>query len=86
MKGCDEPAPIPVFALDGENYFRCPYSLITPLTAELLRFYIHYKQGNYPVAGGLLDQSTLFLRGVEIIDQEIQENGSERNSDGGPGR
>lgn len=73
MKGCDEPAPIPVFALDGENYFRCPYALITPLTAELLRYFSHYRQGHYPVAGGLLDQSALFLQAVEIIEGEIAE-------------
>lgn len=80
MKGCDEPAPIPVFTLDDELYFRCPYALITPLTAELLRFFIQYKQGHYPVAGGLLDQSALFLAGVEIIDQEISENWQTKTS------
>jgi hypothetical protein len=36
--------------------------------------YSHYKNGYLPVAGGILDQSNLFLRAMEIIDNLVREH------------
>lgn len=70
-RGCIRPSPIPVFVLDGEQYFRCPLRVITRETAELLRYFKFYKEGYLPVSGGMLDQSAKFLSAIEVIGAEI---------------
>ena len=70
-RGCFKPAPIPVFVLDDERYFRCPLKVITRETAEMLRYFKFYQNGYLPVSGGLLDQSAKFVSAIEVIGAEI---------------
>lgn len=72
-RGCHEPAPIPVFVLDGEQYFRCPLRIITRETGELIRYFKFYKEGYLPVEGGMLDQSAKFVSSIEVILTEIND-------------
>lgn len=71
--GCEEDAPVPVYAVDGENIFRCPLKLITEESYIYMRYYRHYKNGFLPVHGGLMDQATKFLKAMAIIDSAIEE-------------
>lgn len=71
-KGCIEDAPIPRrWQIGGETYQRCPVNLITAFTVQLIKLHRQYERGFLPVAGGILDQSALFLQAVEIIQVEI---------------
>ncbi len=72
-RGCTKPAPIPVFVLDGERYFRCPLRIITRQTAEMLRYFRFYNDGYLPVEGGMLDQSAKFVQAIEIILSEVSD-------------
>ncbi len=70
-RGCREPVGFPTFTLDGEDYFRCPVSLITPFTNTCLRLYGHYKAGFLPAEGGILDQAQAFLDAMVIIESAV---------------
>lgn len=40
----------------------------------MLMLHTHYKNGFLPRAGGLLDQSAVFMRAMDIIEQQIAES------------
>lgn len=72
-RGCEEPAPHPVQLIDGEMLYRCPASLITEETKMFMILHHHYLKGHLPVAGGLLDQTTLFVQAMTHIDGTVDE-------------
>ena len=69
--GCEEDSPASVYAIDGEDIYRCPLRLITPQSSIYMQFYYHYKNGYLPVQGGILDQSAKFLKAMTIIENTI---------------
>lgn len=48
----------------------CPAPLISPLSIELNRMYQFMKSGIPPVAGGYLDQTTIFIEAAGIMASE----------------
>ena len=71
MRGCESPAPCPVFNLNGEDYFRCPWKVVLPLTYECLGAYQFYKDGILPTSGGLYDQSAMFVQSMLVLKSEF---------------
>lgn len=71
-RGCIEDAPIPRrWQIGKDIYQRCPRNLVSPLTWFSIRVYQQYQSGFLPTAGGILDQSNLFLQIIEIIQAEM---------------
>ena len=71
-RGCGKaPALIPVFDLDGQAYYLCPWRVITPETIELIRHYWFFKDGLLPIGGGLWDQTEIFIEGIEVLRAEF---------------
>lgn len=60
----------PVFMLDKVNHFRCPRKIADSESTAWLEIYGHYKSGFLPVTGGIYDQSSLFLKIIEVIKME----------------
>ena len=72
-RGCKEPAPVPVLTIDGEDIYRCPVSLLTPLTVTMCELYGAYRNHFLPVAGGWLDQSAWFIAAIGVLNGEVTE-------------
>lgn len=61
-----------------EPVYRCPVKLVTPDISYFFKFYAMYKQGYLPVAGGVLDQASLFMQAAAIVDKEVAEQTKEK--------
>lgn len=72
-RGCIEKSNVPVFDLDGEQFFSCPIKMITDRTSKFLRFFKFYKDGFLPNQGGILEQPKMFLDAIQIIDSELND-------------
>jgi hypothetical protein len=46
--------------------------MVTANAVEYVRAYKYFVRGQYPNAGGWLDQSQKFLEAMELIESEIQ--------------
>jgi hypothetical protein len=57
--------------IDGEDFHVCPKGLITRESHEWLSWHTHYKNHFLPVAGGLLDQTAIFLEAMNFIENTI---------------
>jgi len=49
----------------------CLLPMISDLSSRYMRLYHHYKNGLLPISGGLLDQSSMYLEAMEIIDTRL---------------
>lgn len=45
--------------------------MVADWASQLLRLYIHYKNGLLPYAGGVLDQPQAFLISMEMIESNL---------------
>ena len=72
-RGCIKKLSVPVFNLDGDDYFRCPLKIITKQTGEYVRFYNFFRDGYLPNAGGIMDQPGKFLDAMSIIESAVGE-------------
>jgi hypothetical protein len=53
----------------GEVSKVCPRLLITYETGQWLDWYTHYRNGLLPVAGGLLDQTALYIQAMTLLSR-----------------
>ena len=60
--------------VDGERIGCCPLTLVTDDTHRMMAMHTYYKNGYLPVAGGMLDQTEIFVRAMEVIESAINEN------------
>jgi hypothetical protein len=67
-------APVPLFDIDGENYFSCPVMDVTPESFEGLADYIFFSNGFLPGAGGYLDQSYKTIQTIRLVQSVFLEH------------
>lgn len=63
--------PVPLYDVNGKDYFRYPRHMVTPRSRRWAAFYRHYKDGFLPVAGGILDQTARFCHAMRVIENEM---------------
>jgi len=51
---------------------RCPRKFIDPYISTVIRYVAYARDGHWPVAGGILDQSQSFLDAHAVVVGEIQ--------------
>ena len=73
--GCDDETPhdidrIPVGS-EVRTLRRCPLKVLPPSSHTVLRYVALAKDGHWPVAGGMLDQSQSFLDAHAVVMAEI---------------
>lgn len=73
--GCEADAPRPFAVIPWRGgsipVKRCPSKTLPPEILSALRWIGHARNGNWPCAGGLLDQSATFVRAFEVVSAEI---------------
>jgi hypothetical protein len=70
MRGCENDVTGVWFIRGKEIANRCPVTLITQGTQEIIRAYNFYKNGILPYAGGWLMQTRRFAEAMQILDSE----------------
>ena len=72
-KDCDGSKGWSIFQDDdtGEVTRGCPLLLVTEHSAMLCEQWPHYDKGYLPVAGGILDQTAVYVQGMTIIQSEL---------------
>lgn len=76
---CDRKADFAQWKLlDGSESYICPVKLVDVYIIDLIQtWYPHYKNGIFPVGGGLLDQSAYFINAMQSINYEMNmQNGT----------
>lgn len=69
FKGCDGPAQIPLFEFEGEKFFECPKKATPTWVWEFFACFAFCKNFQVlPVAGGYLDQSSMFVQACIITE------------------
>ena len=77
-KDCDGSKEASIFELeDGTQTYRCPLTFITRNSAMLIAQWPHYDKGYLPVAGGMLDQTAIYVQAMAIIGSEIHKHEKE---------
>lgn len=73
---CDSSNPAPfakfVIQIDGKPFLEsrtCFLPMITPESGRFMRLHWHYKNRFLPHAGGICDQSNLYVEAMEVIEQ-----------------
>lgn len=74
FKGCDGPAPVPLFEYKNEKYFECPSKVAEPWVLEFISYYSFCKKFSIlPISGGLLDQTNLFFEASMFVESMLAE-------------
>ena len=77
-KDCDgSQGAVVGYKFEGEIIKRCPLTLLTEKSALLIEQYPHYENGYLPGAGGILDQTAIYVQGMNIINSEIMKHREE---------
>lgn len=69
-RGCTADGMVP-FEVDGERLFRCPRSLITPISWEYIDAYSLYKVHFLPNGNAWLDESRKFIDAMIVLSNKI---------------
>ncbi len=77
-KGCYGGLRVPVFNVDGQDYYQCPARLIEPWARRVFEIYVHYANGHLPYAGGVMAQPAKLLKMMTIIAAEVAEAEAEK--------
>lgn len=87
-KHCDDSNPAPfeqfVIQLNGVPFMSSRTCFLPKITIEshaLMRLHVHYKKGFLPRAGGICDQSQLFIEGMEVLEQTFGEIDMQREKE-----
>ena len=75
---------MPVGSYKGEDIYGCPWLQIEPWCVFYIQLYRHYKNGILWNAGGVADQPILYLRMMEIIENEVNDYEKSLMPDKGP--
>ena len=67
-KGCTERAPFPQYGdfETGENFYRCPVSMLTSEAIAIVEVLIMTELGFLPLAGGFLDQPASLITRLRV--------------------
>ncbi len=71
-RGCAVETSIPIFEIEGEEYYRCPQTLLTIETRRSVGAFVLLKQGVLPTEGGWLEQAATFIDIVQVLDGHIE--------------
>jgi hypothetical protein len=77
-KDCDGSQGFKPFSFEGEALKGCPLPMITQESATLIGQWPHYDKGYLPGAGGILDQTAIYVEGMTIINSEIMKHREEK--------
>ena len=73
-RGCDGPTPDPLFEYAGEDYYECPGKVVTQASSSFLNLYaLGLKFKKFPLAGGLYDQTEIFIQVAGTVQSIINE-------------
>lgn len=73
------PADFDMLEIPGTIVSRtCFLPLITDESRMLLRLHGHYKQHHLPDAGGVMDQPSVIMEAIEVIEHTVQSIESDR--------
>ena len=56
------------YEIEGTVLKRCPLRVIDERSVAMIEFYMAYKKGFLPNAGGWLDQTVRFSRSIRVIE------------------
>jgi len=76
-RDCDGSKKNSWFIFEDEELNKCPLPLLTQKSFVLISQYPHYDKGYLPVAGGMLDQTSIFVEGMAIISSELSKHQEE---------
>jgi len=72
-RGCTKNTVVPGrWQIDGEGYSRCPASLATKMSCELITAYNFYKNGYLPNGRGWRNETNKFIQAMQVIDRAMQ--------------
>jgi hypothetical protein len=72
-RGCEEPTGRPFYDIPEYGELdRCPVTVLTNESREAMRFYSHWSDGRFPVAGGMLDQSNTLIEAMETLTRTVR--------------
>ena len=73
-RGCEGPTPDPLFEFEGTPIHECPAKLISPETRDFLTVYgLCLKLKKFPLAGGLYDQTDIYIQATTLVMQLSQD-------------
>jgi len=81
---CDEtnPAPFAQWQIPGVIASRtCLLPMVQPWAHRMMMLHRHYRNGRYPLSGGLLEQPNFYIEAMAVIDgvtAEIEAGRAER--------
>jgi hypothetical protein len=80
-RGCTKDSVIPArWEIDGDEYSRCPMSLLTQQTHDYLQAYTFFEMGMLPHGRGWIHESPKFLQAMMIISREFKKWQQKTNS------
>jgi hypothetical protein len=69
-RGHDTTGIVP-FWIDGKAIYRCPLTLITPISWDLIKAYNLYEKGFLPNGKGWIEESQKFIEAMQIVENEF---------------
>ena len=69
-RGHNETGIVP-FLVNGKQIFRCPLTLITPLSFEYIKAFNFYEKNILPMSGGWAEQGQKFIQAIMILENEF---------------
>jgi hypothetical protein len=70
------------FWVGREQIFRCPLTIITPLSWEYLKAFSFYEKGFLPQGKGTNDESKKYLQAMVLIENEFNKARRKKEEDG----
>ncbi len=85
-RGHDKDGIIP-FYVGGERGFRCPLTLVTPLSWEYIKAFGFYEKGYLPNGKAWTEESNKFIQAMMVLENEFnrwknQESGKKASRNG----
>ena len=68
-KGCEKPSKIPQFGDNktGENFYRCPLSIVEPESFMFIELLNYSEDGILPFSGGVLEQPAHIINRIKCV-------------------
>jgi hypothetical protein len=80
-RGCKQDSTIPArWDIDGDEYSRCPMSLLTQQTHDYLQAHTFFSMGMLPNGFGWVHESPKFLQAMMILSREQKRWQAKTNS------
>ena len=69
-RGHDTTGIVP-FWVGGKQIFRCPLTIITPLSWEYIKAFGFYEKGFLPNGRGWVEESNKFIQAMMVLENEF---------------